>query len=74
MRSKAQWVRMLEAACKKWDIPEYWRMRDGVVEVGYHAEGSGGHTILWKPVPFLSTLLLARHREMREREADGIPF
>lgn len=72
---RAAWLRQrhverLEHLAELYDVPEYWRIRRNVVELGTRRADS--RRIHWKPIPFLSAELLRRDRE--QREAPEIPF
>jgi len=72
-------VARLEAANESADWPEYWRIQDGVVQVGREHPALTGQRwatvdIDWQDVPFLSVVLCERMRDRRFAEFHGIPF
>lgn len=64
-------IAKLEAANKAAGIPEFWRVHNGKPQRGYQPKGYG---VFWEDVQFLSTELLARYRDAKAREVEGIPY
>lgn len=74
---RAKFVSRMECENDKYDIPVYWRMKDGYAEFGQWANARQQYKI-WTRVHPLSCLLCREHVEVRARiavlEETGVPF
>lgn len=74
---RARIVERLESDNDAFDYPEYWRINNGVVQVGYETipycdfmPRRHYYVSFWQDVPFLSTFLLSRLASYRRSFED----